>query len=287
MDNNRNNGTNNENNVMEPYATKLVNPTLQDGGEQQPRPDVESSEEEEDDNSDDDCGSYSTPPEYKPSPPRSRRCLEEDDPEYDPVADHQEVATFAPQPSATTASCSNPKRKHGKQSRNQIPDKGTLVIEELDAKGEPILPEVISARFQNICGVIIREKLQNWITTSNWKKVPTTTKDVLWATVKERFNFPEGQEKFKGKYARDDFVKIPIDMWEEFKQQKNTLEAKALSEENTAKAMKAAENPHHLGAGGYVAKIAKWRREEVERRRACLPNMFVGLDERSRNWVLA
>ncbi|XP_072146387.1 uncharacterized protein [Setaria viridis] len=75
-------------------------------------------------------------------------------------------------------------------------------------------------------------------------------------------------------------------MWEEFKQQKNMLEAKALSEENTAKAMKAAENPHHLGAGGYVAKIAKWRREEVERRRACLPNMFAGLDERSRNWLL-
>uniref|UniRef100_K3YCE6 Ubiquitin-like protease family profile domain-containing protein n=1 Tax=Setaria italica TaxID=4555 RepID=K3YCE6_SETIT len=52
-------------------------------------------------------------------------------------------------------------------------------------------------------------------------------------------------------------------------------------------AMKAAQNPHHLGAGGYTAKIAKWRREEEERRRAGLSNLFEGLDERSRNWVLA
>uniref|UniRef100_K3ZCK2 Uncharacterized protein n=1 Tax=Setaria italica TaxID=4555 RepID=K3ZCK2_SETIT len=65
-------------------------------------------------------------------------------------------------------------------------------------------------------------------------------------------------------------------MWEEFIQQKNTSEA-----------MKAAENPHHLGAGGYVAKIAKWRREEEERRLASLSDLFEGLDERSRNWVLA
>uniref|UniRef100_K3ZD19 DUF8039 domain-containing protein n=1 Tax=Setaria italica TaxID=4555 RepID=K3ZD19_SETIT len=64
-------------------------------------------------------------------------------------------------------------------------------------------------------------------------------------------------------------------------------EAKALSEENTKKARKAAENPHHLGAGGYAAKIAKWRREEEERRIADLPDLFEGLDERSRNWVLA
>nr|TKW09493.1 hypothetical protein SEVIR_6G105200v2 [Setaria viridis] len=64
-------------------------------------------------------------------------------------------------------------------------------------------------------------------------------------------------------------------------------EAKSLSEENTAKAMKAAENPHHLSVGGYTAKIAKWRREEEEQRRAGLPDMFPGLDEHSRNWVLA
>uniref|UniRef100_K3YYU5 Ubiquitin-like protease family profile domain-containing protein n=1 Tax=Setaria italica TaxID=4555 RepID=K3YYU5_SETIT len=197
----------------------------------------------------------------------------------------EEVATSTPQTSATTASSSNPERKHGQQSRNQIPEKGSLVIEELGAKGEPILPEGISTTFRNICGAIVRDKLQNWITTSNWKKVPTTTKDVLWATVKGRFTFPEGQEKFtrniaegllgrcfrnwrstfnkeyvqKGKNARDDF-------------------------EEHVKAMKATENPHHFGSGGYAAKIAKWRREEEERRRAGLLDMFAGLDERSRNW---
>ncbi|RCV06396.1 hypothetical protein SETIT_1G159300v2 [Setaria italica] len=270
---------------------------------------VESSKEDSDSN--DDCGSYSTPPEYEQSPPRSRSHPDEDDPEYDPTEDHQnndqssvhsppwcrrtftlheeEVATSTPQTSATTASSSNPERKHGQQSRNQIPEKGSLVIEELGAKGEPILPEGISTTFRNICGAIVRDKLQNWITTSNWKKVPTTTKDVLWATVKGRFTFPEGQEKFtrniaegllgrcfrnwrstfnkeyvqKGKNARDDFVQTT---------------------EEHVKAMKATENPHHFGSGGYAAKIAKWRREEEERRRAGLLDMFAGLDERSRNW---
>nr|TKW21838.1 hypothetical protein SEVIR_4G147400v2 [Setaria viridis] len=264
---------------------------------------VESSEDFDSDNN---CGLYSTSPEYEPSPPRSRRRLDEDDPKYDPTADHQnndqspvhspprhrrtstlhveEVDASARQPSATTASSSNPKRKHGKRSRNQIPEKGILIIEELGAKGEPILPEGISARLRNICGAIVRDKLQSWITTSNWKNVPTTTKDVLWVTLKERFTFPKGQEKFarnfaegllgrcfwrstlnkeyvqKGNNSRDDLGRIPPEMWEEFKQQKNMPKAKALSEENTVKAMKAAQNPHHLGAEGrnwVLAQISK------------------------------
>ena len=40
--------------------------------------------------------------------------------------------------------------------------------------------------------------------------------------------------------------------------------AKALSEKMTKKAQKAAEIPHHLGAGGYDGKIPHWRREEEE-----------------------
>uniref|UniRef100_K3YLQ7 Uncharacterized protein n=1 Tax=Setaria italica TaxID=4555 RepID=K3YLQ7_SETIT len=148
---------------------------------------VESSLEDSD--SDDDCGSYSTPPEYEPSPPRSRRRPDEDDPESDPTADHQDLL--------------------------------------------------------GIC-------FRNWRSTLNKEYVQ------------------------KSKNARDDF---------EFKQQKNTPEAKALSEENTVKATKAAKNPHHLGVGGYAAKITKWRRDEEERKRASLPDMFAGLDERRRNWA--
>nr|TKW36938.1 hypothetical protein SEVIR_1G014700v2 [Setaria viridis] len=188
-----------------------------------------------------------------------------------------------------------------------------LCMKRRGAKGKPILLEGISTRFWNICGAIVRDKLQTQIMTSNWNNVATTTKDVLWAKLKERFTFPKGQEKFarnfvegllgrcfrnwrstlnkehvwKGKNARDDFGRIPPEIWEEFNQQKNMPEAKALSEENTAKAMKAAQNSHHLGVGGYAAKITIWRREEEERRRAGLPDMFEGLDERSRNWVLA
>jgi hypothetical protein len=51
--------------------------------------------------------------------------------------------------------------------------------------------------------------------------------------------------------------------------------------------MKAAENPHRLGSGGYAAKMAKWRKKEEERRVAGLPALFEGMDERSRNWILA
>jgi DNA-directed RNA polymerase subunit F len=50
--------------------------------------------------------------------------------------------------------------------------------------------------------------------------------------------------------------------------------------------MKAAENPHHLGSGGYAAKMAKWRKEEEEKRVASLQALFEGMDEHSRNWIL-
>jgi hypothetical protein len=33
--------------------------------------------------------------------------------------------------------------------------------------------------------------------------------------------------------------------------------------------------------------LAKWRKEEEERRVAGLPTIFKGMDERSRNWILA
>jgi hypothetical protein len=33
--------------------------------------------------------------------------------------------------------------------------------------------------------------------------------------------------------------------------------------------------------------MAKWRKEEEERRVAGLPTIFEGMDERSRNWILA
>jgi hypothetical protein len=80
---------------------------------------------------------------------------------------------------------------------------------------------------------------------------------------------------------------IPLAVWEEFVEQKKISEAVALSVQQKEKAMKAAENPHHLGSGGYAAKMAKWRKEEEERRVAGLPALFEGMDEHSRNWCLA
>ena len=159
------------------------------------------------------------------------------------------------------------------------------MIEQLGDKGEPVRPEGISARFRNIVGAIVRDQLPSWITTSNWKNVPKATKDVLWAKVKEKFVFPEGTENAgrtfaeglcgralrnwrsvlnteyvqKGKDARAVYGNIPLAVWEEFVEQKKTPESIALSVQQKEKAMKAAENPHHLGSGGYAAKLAKWR----------------------------
>jgi hypothetical protein len=79
---------------------------------------------------------------------------------------------------------------------------------------------------------------------------------------------------------------IPPADWEEFVDQKKTAEAFALSVQQKEKAMKAAENPYLLGSGGYAAKMAKWRKEEEERRVASLPTIFESMDERSRNWIL-
>jgi hypothetical protein len=49
----------------------------------------------------------------------------------------------------------------------------------------------------------------------------------------------------KGKDARDVYGYIPLSVWEEFVEQKNTTEAVAQSVQQKEKAMKAAENPHH------------------------------------------
>ncbi|KAG2620096.1 hypothetical protein PVAP13_3NG144602, partial [Panicum virgatum] len=98
----------------------------------------------------------------------------------------------------------------------------------------------------------------------------------MWVALQACFRFPEGKPKEDAKkfaiitlgtafrnfwhtlhkdYAKTGlspkikFGKIPDAMWEEFKLMKETPEAKALSEKMTEKAQKAAENPHHLGAG--------------------------------------
>jgi hypothetical protein len=53
------------------------------------------------------------------------------------------------------------------------------------------------------------------------------------------------------------------------------------------KALENAKNSHHLGSGGYTAKIPKCRKEEEERKLAGLSDTLEGLDECSRNWALA
>ena len=193
----------------------------------------------------------------------------------------EDVVVSAPQPSTTTTSTSKTKRKRGQRSENQIPTV-CLVVEEVSPRGKPLLSEGIWARFRNVCGAIARDQLQTWITTNDWKKVPDSIKESMWAALQACFRFPEDKPKEDAKkfamitlrtafrnfrhtlhkdYAKKGlspkikFGKIPDAMWEEFKLMKETPEAKALSEKMTEKAQKAAENPHHLGASGYDGKI--------------------------------
>ena len=106
----------------------------------------------------------------------------------------EDVIVCAPQPSSTTTSTSKTKRKHGQQSVNQIPTV-CLVVEEVSPRGKPILPEGIWARFRNVCGAIARDQLQTWITTNDWKKVPDSIKESMWAALQACFRFPEGKPK--------------------------------------------------------------------------------------------
>ncbi|RLM55836.1 hypothetical protein C2845_PM10G09810 [Panicum miliaceum] len=126
----------------------------------------------------------------------------------------------------------------------------------------------VAMKSKNTLGAIVRDTLHDIITTDNWKLVPQSRKEVLWAK--------------NGKDVRVDYGRIPNDVWNEFVEQKNITEAKALSVQMVEKALENAENPHHLGSGGYAPKIPKWRKEE-EHKLAGLPDTLEGLDERSRN----
>ncbi|CAO2205751.1 unnamed protein product [Urochloa humidicola] len=190
--------------------------------------------------------------------------------------------------STTSASTSKLKHKRGERNEHQIP-RECLVVEEVNPRGKPILLEGIHARFRNVCEAIARDQLVTWITTGNWKKVPDAVKESMWTSLVACFPFPEGKpkdnaKKFammtlgtafrnfrytlhkdyvkKGLSPKAKFGKITDKIWEEFKLQKNTPEAQALSQQMTEKAQKAAENPHCLGSGGYDAMIPHWRREE-------------------------
>ena len=164
----------------------------------------------------------------------------------------EDVIVSAPQPSSTTTSTSKIKRKRGQRSVNQIPTV-CLVVEEVSPRGKPILPEGIWARFQNVCGAIARDQLQTWITTNDWKKVPDSIKESMWAALQACFRFPEGKRKEDAKkfamitlgtafrnfrhtlhkdYAKKGlspkikFGKIPDAMWKEFKLMKEMAEQK-------------------------------------------------------------
>jgi hypothetical protein len=52
----------------------------------------------------------------------------------------------------------------------------------------------ISNKYRNTLGAILWDTLHDIITIDNWKLVPQSRKEVLWAKVQESFQFPEGSQ---------------------------------------------------------------------------------------------
>jgi hypothetical protein len=65
----------------------------------------------------------------------------------------------------------------------------------------PIAPVGISAQYRNTLGAIVRDTLHDIKTIDNWKLVPQSRNEVLWAKVQESSQFPEGQANMAKKYA--------------------------------------------------------------------------------------
>ncbi|KAG2559168.1 hypothetical protein PVAP13_8NG310100 [Panicum virgatum] len=215
-------------------------------------------------------------------------------------AEEQDTAVSAPQP--TESGPSRPKRKRGDHGRNRMPE-GQFPVHALNAKGEIMAPAETISKFRTACGYLVREHVS--ITIKDWRQVRASTKELLWTELASRIIYPPEQLPAAKKNAlsvmgkcwrnwKSDlntyFVqknktpfktcgKITQSEWDEFVAQKTSPEALALRQAYSELAKKNIY-PHHLGPGGYIQKIPKWRSEEEERRAKGLPDPLDGCIER-------
>lgn len=184
----------------------------------------------------------------------------------------------APQTSGTSSG-SKQKRRRGERGRNLYPpDNRVFVITSVGPGGQPLEPKEVRAKFRNAIGAAIRDKCTPAI--PDWRKVPDSTKDVLWKKLCKNFRFPTGTAEIVKKHAMlqlgiafrrwksylnveyvqkgldpfNEFGKILPSEWEKFVEQKTSEEALSISSQFKEKAKKNI-HPHRLGTGGYAGKL--------------------------------
>lgn len=195
------------------------------------------------------------------------------------------------------------------------------MVTRIDNLGKPIEPPNVISRFQNTCGFIARDRVpiryRRW--TSSAAKfdeyvVPQDLKDQLWNELKEHFTFPEGSEVAAKKHAlqsmgqrfknwktelnatfvrqgrRPDFTDAKFaklqPFWDEFEafktsedEKRRSISAKQSSRKNTI--------PHHLGPGGYIKAIPKWKEKERELLEKGIRPATSDMEERAVYWMFS
>ncbi|CAH1445292.1 unnamed protein product [Lactuca virosa] len=136
-------------------------------------------------------------------------------------------------------------------------------------------------KFANECGVLTRSMIS--INYRTWKKVPQGELEMLWLTIKRRWNIQNNKRRgdvlkicntawksYKKRLIRDFMANgrdpIPIypyldpDTWKTFKKERSSKECQVISEKARANA-KLQKNPARLGPHGYRGRQAQWEQE--------------------------
>jgi len=160
---------------------------------------------------------------------------------------------------------------------------------------QPLTPELSATKFVNYCGLLVRNNVS--ISFQRWKGdysnnqyvVPQAQKNMLWESLKSKFNFTSEHEaklkdwalsrmallfqsykkKLYAAYIKEgkvpDFNKFPKyrGHWKTFLSYKQSAEGMSLAEKNRHNASKK-EYHHNLGPGGYKKAQEKWDQMEAE-----------------------
>ena len=91
------------------------------------------------------------------------------------------------------------RRKCGrKRAKNKLVEI-IYTVREVGVAGEPLEHIEVRAKFRNAVGVVTRTWME--ITWTDWREVPKSRKDFLWAELKKWFQFSHGTEEKAKVYA--------------------------------------------------------------------------------------
>ena len=105
----------------------------------------------------------------------------------------QQMAEADPQETGTSK-----RKRGGKRAKNKLVET-IYTVREVGVVGEPLEPIEVKAKFRNAVGVVTRTWME--IMWTNWREVPKSRKDFLWAELKKWFQFPHGTEEKAKSYA--------------------------------------------------------------------------------------